>query len=110
VGVLDHRGGRAVSVHEINLSDPTDKAMPPERVLNLSAVGDLAFVSICTYGGGNPETKTTVESEMAVSLPALKQAIALLSDDGNRERLRPTDQQGEGMPDLHGQRWIQVPL
>lgn len=99
-----------MSVHEINLSDPTDKQHPPEKVLNLSAVGDLAFVSVCTYADGNPETVTTVEREITVSLPALRQAVELLSNDGNRERLRPEDARGEKMPDLAGQRWIQVPL
>lgn len=99
-----------MSVHEINLSDPTDQAHPPEKVLNLSAVGDLAFVSVCTYDDGNPETTTTVEREICVSLPALRQAVQLLSDDGNRERLRPADDRGEKMPDLVGQRWVQVPL
>jgi hypothetical protein len=99
-----------MSIHEINLSNPTDQSYPPDRVLNVSAVGDLAFVNICTYDDGNPETTTTVQQQITVSLPALRQAIELLSDDGNRERLRPSDARGEKMPDLRGQRWIQVPL
>jgi hypothetical protein len=98
-----------VSINEITLADPTNPARPAEKVLTLSAVGDLAFVTVSTVDEGNPDTTTTVAAEMTVSLPTLRDALVLLCQDRDRERLRPVDKRGEPMPDLAGQRYIVVP-
>jgi hypothetical protein len=98
-----------VSINEISLSDPTDRARPIDRALNLCVVGDLAFVSICTVDEGNPTTTTTVVAQMTVSRQSLRDAMVLLSQDADRESLRPTDERGEGMPDLAGNRFVVTP-
>lgn len=99
-----------MSINEISLSDPTDLARPVEKVLNVSAVGDLAFVSVCTRDEGNPDTTTMVTAEMVVSLPTLRDALVLLGQDRDRERLRPVDKRGEPMPDLAGTRYTVTPV
>lgn len=99
-----------MSVYDITLADPTQPERPAERLLRVCAVGDLVFVSIDTCDDGNPTLTLTTQEEITVSLPALRQALQLLSDDGHREGLRGKDERGEPLPDLVGQRQIVVPL
>jgi hypothetical protein len=81
--------GDAVSVYEVTLNDCLHPVAPPETVLRISCVEQTAFVSIATYTE-NAKSRTIKEiAEIAVSLPALRQALQLLSDDGFREGMRP---------------------
>jgi hypothetical protein len=99
-----------MSIDEISLADPTDPARPAEKVLTLSVVGDLAFVSVTSVTDGNPTTTSTVDAEMVVSLPTLRDAVVLLCQDRDRESCRPKDERGNLLPDLAGKRWVQVPV
>lgn len=99
-----------MSVYEVALADPTHLSRPAVELLRISAVGDLAFVAVCKHDEGNPESKDTVVAEMTVSLPALREAVELLSHDRDRESLRPRDQRGEPMSDIAGNRFVVAPL
>lgn len=99
-----------MSIDNISLSDPTDLARPIVESLQISSVGDLAFVSICKVDDGNPTTTTTVVAEMTVSLPTLRDALVLLCQDRDRESLRGKDHRGEPMPDIAGHRMVVVPV
>ncbi len=98
-----------MSIIDITLTDPTESARPAVRVLQVSAVGDLAFIAVCDVDEGNPTTTTTTKAEIAVSLPSLRDAIVLLCHDRDRESLRGRDEHGL-LPDLVGQRYVQVPV
>ena len=99
-----------MSINEISLMNPTDPGRPAENVLTLSTVGDLAFITVSKVDEGNPSTTTTVTAEMVVSLPTLRDALVLLCQDRDRERLRPKDERGELLADLAGYRYVQVPV
>jgi hypothetical protein len=99
-----------MSVYEITLADPTDPARPAVKVLQLAAVGDLAFVSVCDYDEGNPTTTATTVASMCVSLPALREAINLLSHDRDREANRQRDDRGQPTADIAGNRYVVAPL
>jgi hypothetical protein len=99
-----------MSINEISLADPTDPGRPAEKTLELSVVGDLAFVQVVEVDEGNPKTTTTVVAEMCVSLPTLRDAVILLCQDRDREGLRPKDERGEPMPDIAGNRFVVTPV
>lgn len=99
-----------MSINEISLGNPTDPSRPHEEVLNVSAVGDLAFVSVCKVDEGNPTTTSTVVAQMIVSLPSLRDALVLLCQDRDRESLRPKDERGDPLPDIAGQRYVVTPV
>lgn len=96
-------------IYEVSLYDPTDKLSPPDRLLRISAVADLAFISIDDYESGNPDCKTHAVAQIAVSLPALRQALQLMRDDIEREAARESDEHGK-RPELTGARHSVVPL
>lgn len=92
-------------VHEITLSDPLEKQMPPEKVLVLKSVGDSLFVSIETFDEDNRSTNRTVVADSCVSLPAIREALELMRNGEERERLREP-----GEPLLSGPRMGAYPL
>lgn len=98
-----------MSVYEITLVDPTAPGRPAERVLRITAVDQMVFLSIDKYQEGVPTTTLTTEAEIAVSLPGLREALDLLSHDGFREDLRDRDQSGL-KANLKGVRLGTVPL
>jgi hypothetical protein len=83
-----------MSVYEITLIDPTDPGRPAERVLRITAVDQMVFLHIDKYEEGVPTTTLTTQEEIAVSLPGLRQALELLTEDGLREDAREKDQRG----------------
>lgn len=98
-----------MSIIDITLTDPTKPARPADRVVQISAVGDMAFIAICEVDEGNPTTTTTTTAEIAVSLASLRDALVLLCQDRDRESLRGRDEHGL-RPDLVGRRYVQVPV
>ena len=99
-----------MSVYEIALADPTDPARPAIALLRICAVGDLAFVNICEEDDGNPTSTSKVIASMTVSLPALREAVDLLSHDRDREAMRVKDDRGEPQADIGGNRFVVAPL
>lgn len=81
-------------IHEIVLTDCLDRVEPPEHALTLRVIDDTVFVIVEKRSG--PDDKSTVKKvfEIAVSLPALQESLALLDADDKRERLRPLDPLG----------------
>ena len=99
-----------MSVYDITLSDPTEQVAPPTTVLRVTAVDDLAFITIEKYDEEfNKRTLTTV-AEMVVSLPALREVVDLLSHDRDREDLRTKDKHGEPGARIGGTRMVVAPL
>jgi hypothetical protein len=97
-------------IHEITLADPSEPMAPPEKVLRVSAVQDLAFIDILrSEGDGKVETLTTITS-MTVSLPALREALDLLRHDVDRENCRPADGKTTRSAKLDGVRFGLMPL
>ena len=97
-------------IHEITLADPSEPMAPPEKVLCVSAVEDLAFIDIKTVDGdGKSETFTTVAS-ITVSLPALREALDLLRHDVDREHQRPKDGTNTYSARIDGPRFGVMPL
>ena len=97
-------------IHEITLADPAEPIAPPEKVLRVSAVEDLAFIDIVrSDGDGKSETFTTLAS-MTVSLPALREALDLLRHDVDRENQRPRDGKTTRSARIDGQRIGLMPL
>jgi hypothetical protein len=99
-----------MSINQISLGDPTDPIRPYPKTLEVSAVGDLAFVQIVEVDEGNPTTTTTVIAEMTVSLATLRDALVLICQDRDRESCRPKDKNDEPLPDIAGVRHIVVPI
>ena len=83
-----------MSVFGITLTDPTENVAPPERLLRVTAVEDLVFVSVEKYDETHGTTTTETVAEIAVSLPALLEAVQLLSHDRDREAVRVHDKNG----------------
>lgn len=98
-----------MSVYDITLTDPTEPGRPATYVLHVTAVDQMVFVSICDYDEGNPETKMVAKASIGVSLPALRDALNLLSSDGFREDMRERDQHGPRSR-IGGHRVGSVPL
>ena len=97
-------------IHEITLVDPTEPVSPPERILRISAVEDLAFIDIGrSEGDGKTETLEIVAS-MTVSLPALREALDLLRHDVDREHQRPKDGKTTYSARIDGPRFGVMPL
>jgi len=97
-------------IHEITLANPAEPIAPPETVLSVSAVEDLAFIDIKRLeGDGRSETFTTVAS-MTVSLPALREALDLLRHDVDRENQRPKDGKTTRSAKIDGPRFGVMPL
>lgn len=98
-----------MTVHHVSLNDCLEGTSPPEKVLTLGVVDDTAFVYINSVTGqGDKAEKQTVTAEIAVSLPSLREALALLANDRIREDLRTSDAAGPGTR-LTGQRITVVP-
>lgn len=97
-------------IHHVSLNDCLDPAAPPEKLLTIGVVDDTAFVYInsVTTQGDKRETQTVV-AEISVSLASLREALALLSNDRNREDLRDSDDAGRKTR-LSGQRAVITPV
>jgi hypothetical protein len=98
-----------MSVYEITLIDPTGPGRPAERVLRITSVDEMVFLSIDEYDEGNPTITLTKKEEIAVSLPGLREALDLLARDGHREDMRERDQHGPKAR-IGGYRATVVPL
>jgi hypothetical protein len=99
-----------MTVHHISLNDCLEGAAPPVKLLTLGVVDDTAFVYINAVTGQGDKAETqTVTAEIAVSLPSLREALALLANDRSREDLRPSDDAGRGTR-LDGQRASVTPV
>lgn len=97
-----------MAVHHISLNDCLNPSSPPEKVLTLSAVDDTAFVYINSVTGEGDRAETqTVTAEIAVSLASLREALHLLTNDRDREQLRPkTTEHGDRDARLAGHRAV----
>lgn len=96
-------------IHTITLSDPTEDVSPPENVLQVCAVGDLAFISFGKYDETHDSNEITEKRQMTVSLPALKEAVELLSHDRDREAMRG-ERGTQHEADILGDRFRVAPL
>ena len=99
-----------MSVYDITLASPTEKYAPPETLLRLTSVDDLAFLSVETYEEVDGVRTFKSVADMTVSLPALREAINLLSHDRDREDCRPVDERGEKGARIAGHRLVVSPL
>ena len=96
-------------IYEITLADPAEPMAPPETVLRVSAVEDLAFVAILKLKDDREGTHKIL-AEMTVSLPALREALDLLRHDVDRENCRPKDGPKTYAAKLDGIRFGLMPL
>jgi hypothetical protein len=96
-------------IHEITFADPAEPMSPPETVLRVSAVDDLAFIAILSLKGDREGTHK-IKAEMTVSLPALREALDLLRHDVDRENCRPADGKTTRSAKLDGVRFGMMPL
>jgi len=97
-------------IHRISLAEVLEQTAPPSRTLDVSVIDDTAFVRICdvTENARTDEHREIVE--ISVSLPSLLEALTVLSQDAERERLRPQDRQGSHETRLSGRRFTVVPV
>jgi hypothetical protein len=82
-------------IHEISLAECLEPCAPPDRVLRVSALDDVAFVRISEVKQDSHSETHTETAEISVSLPSLLEALALLAADVERENLRPLDRDGK---------------
>jgi hypothetical protein len=99
-----------MSVQNVIISDCLERVAPPEQVLRIGAVEDTAFVYIEKYDEDAKGTKTTIIAQIAVSLPALREALQLLRNDTEREDLRAKDKDGSLTTRIGGIRHAVMPL
>lgn len=99
-----------MSIYEITLQDPTGQVAPPEHILHLASVDDLVFVTIAKYDEGSTKRTHETVADITVSLPALREAIELLSHDRDREAARLVDRSGERTARIGGTRYTVAPL
>lgn len=91
-----------MSIQEIILSDCLERIQPPEQILRINVIDQVAFIGIQKYDENAKGTKTEVIGEISVSLPSLREALTLLNNDENRENIRMKDKNGNLLPQLGG--------
>jgi hypothetical protein len=97
-------------IHRISLAEVLEQSSPPARTLDVSVLDDTAFVRICDVAETHLEDKHREIVEISVSLPSLLEALTVLAQDAERERLRPLDRQGTHETRLSGRRFSVAPV
>lgn len=98
-------------IHQISLAECLEQYIPPAKVLNVSVVGDTAFVRICDVDQTSDREAHREVADISVSLPSLVEALNLLAVDREREDLRPLDNDGrEHETKFAGRRFTVVPV
>lgn len=81
-------------IHKISLNDCLEAYAPPAKVLNLGALDDTVFVSICLVTQDAQQETHREVVDISVSLASLLEAVHLLAKDQERENLRPVEPNG----------------
>jgi hypothetical protein len=99
-------------IYRISLNDCLEPYAPPAKVLNIGALDDTVFVSICEVNQDGSRKEIHKElADISVSLASLLEAVALLATDQEREHLRPVENAEQGTKEtrLAGSRLAVVP-
>lgn len=103
--------GSSGVIHNVSLAECLEQYAPPAKVLNVSVIGDTAFVRICEVDQDSDRETHREVADISVSLPSLVEALNLLAIDHEREELRPIENGGtEHETKFAGRRLTVVPV
>jgi hypothetical protein len=97
-------------IHRISLAEVLEQVSPPARTLDVSVIDDTAFIRICDVTENHATDEHREIVEISVSLPSLLEALTVLAQDAERERLRPQDRHRSHETRLSGRRLSVVPV